>query len=99
MTFYIGSRPMLTRMTNLLHYLEELVIMACCAHMVVFMLSDDELVDLGYGWSMIVIMNLHFLIVCLWIAYLTKEMIRVIFRKYSIRWRVWAVRRFGYRIG
>lgn len=99
MTFYIGSKPMQTRMTNLLHFLEELVIMACCTHMVVYMLSDDDLVDLGYGWSMIIIMNLHFLIVCLWIAYQTKELLRVLIRKYSYRWRVWAVRKFGYRIG
>lgn len=99
MTMYVGSKPMETKTTNRLHFLEELIIMACCTHMVVFMLCEDDVVDLYYGWSMIIIMNLHFLIVCLWISYLTKEMLRVIYKKYLLRWRVWAVRKFGYRIG
>lgn len=87
------------KVTNRLHFLEEIIIQACCAHMVVFHLCDDVVVDFAYGWSMIIIMNLHFMIVILWIMLLTKDMLRVFFKKYILLWRVWAVRKFGFRIG
>lgn len=96
---YIGMKPMQTKYMNWLHFLEELVIAACCAHMVVFMMSDDDLVDIGWGWSMIIIMNLHFLIVSIYMMYLTKEFLRVLCRRHTAPWKVWAVRRFGFRIG
>ena len=99
MHIYIGNKPMQTKYMNWLHYLEELVIAACCAHMVVFMMSNDELVDIGWGWSMIIIMNLHFLIVSIYMMYLTKEFLRVLCRRHSAPWKVWAVRKFGFRIG
>lgn len=99
MHFYIGLKPMQSKVMNWLHFLEEQVILACCAHMVVFMMSDDEEVDIGYGWSMIIIMNLHFLVVSIYMMYLTKEFLRVLCKRHSNPWKVWAVRRFGFRIG
>ena len=99
MHLYIGMKPMQSRAMNWLHFLEELVIAACCTHMVVFMLSDDELVDIGYGWSMIILMNLHLLVVCLWMMYLMKEYFRVLCKKNAAPWRVWAVRKLGFRVG
>ena len=99
MHLYIGVKPMQTKMMNWLHFLEETIISACCLHMLCFMWADDFDVQMGYGWSMIVIMNLHFLAVCLWMAYLFKELMRVVCKKYTAVWRVYAVRKYGFRIG
>ena len=67
--------------------------------MVVFIMADDYFVDIGYGWSMIIIMNLHFLVVVLWMMYLTKEFLRVLCRRHTAPWKVWLVRKYGWRIG
>ena len=99
MHIYIGTKPMVTKHMNWLHFLEELVIAACCTHMVIFMMSGDELTSIAWGWSMIIIMNLHFLIVSMYMMYLTKEMLRVLFRRHYAPWKVWAVRKYGFRIG
>lgn len=48
---------------------------------------------------MIVIMNLHFFFVILWLAYLIGDIIRMICVKISIIVKVCCVRNFGFRIG
>lgn len=96
---YIGTKPMQTRYLNWLHFLEEMVIEACTLHMLCFLWVKIESVDTGYGWSMIIIMNLHFFIVCLWIAYLMGDIIRIFYKKISAIVKVHCVRRFGFRIG
>lgn len=100
MTIYIGTRPMETRWLNFMHFLEEVVIEACCVLILAFTNVDmDEETRLIYGWLMILVMSIHFLIVCIWISLVTFDFMKILNTKWGAVWRVWAVRKFGFRIG
>lgn len=48
---------------------------------------------------MIIIMNIHFIIVCLWLAFLMGDVIRVLYIKISAIVKVYCVQKFGLRVG
>ena len=68
MHVYIGIMPMNTYQHNYLHFIEETVILISVLHILTF--TDwvlDEQVRYSYGWSMILIITIHMVIIYIWL--------------------------------
>lgn len=99
--FYVGSKPVASRSLYCLYILEETVILAAVLHLAVFTgwgFPTDE-ARIGWGWSLIIVISLHFLIVILWILWVFMNYLRLSFIYWQAVWRVFCVRAFGFRIG
>jgi hypothetical protein len=100
MTIYVGTKPLETRWLNTMHFIEEIVIEACCVLILAFTSVDfTESAKLMYGWLMIIAMSIHFMIVCIWILWISVDFMRILYLKWGVTLKVWAVRKFGFRIG
>lgn len=92
---------MQSRWLNFLFMFEETIILAAVLHLTVFTewgwATDTALV--GWGWSLIITISIHFIIVILWIVWVFLDYMRVLFIYYQAIWRVYCVRAFGWRLG
>lgn len=81
--------------------MEETVILAAVLHLCVFTGWGDATATarIGWGWSLIIVISLHFFIVCLYIIFVFMDYMRVLLHKYQAIWRVFCVKAFGYRLG
>lgn len=92
--FYVGTKPLQTRTLNWFHYWEEMVVEACTIHLICFLWSyDDDPIFIGYGWSFVVIISLHFFIVLLWLLWQLIDALRTLYKKYSAIIKVWCANR------
>lgn len=98
---YVGSRPLTSKWLMCLYVLEETVILAAVLHLCVFSLWGSPTYDalIGWGWSLIIVISLHFLVVCIYIIFVFIDYLRLVFFKWQAIWRVYCVNAFGFRIG
>lgn len=60
---------------------------------------QGEQFKLDIGWSMCIILATHIALVYLWMILQCLRMIWLMYLRILGRWKVWAVRAFGWRIG
>lgn len=92
---------MQSKWLTMLYIFEETVILAAVLHLCVFTGWGfvTETARIGWGWSLIIVISLHFFIVCLYIVIVFMDYLRMLFIKYQAIWRVFCVRAFGFRVG
>lgn len=98
--WYVGTRPAAGKWLNRLLYLEEIIILAVVLHLTVF--TDwghpTQSARVGWGWSLIIIVTLHFMVVSLYMAVLFVDYLRLLYIRYIAQVKVWCVEVFGWRV-
>ena len=88
--YKLNYKPLEWRMQNYVDFFNEATICICTMHMLFFTEWVADLdVRYGYGWSLIVIMCLNFLVNIILVVWFAGKRIYAIFNKFYLRFDLW----------